>query len=541
MKHQDLLGKLAANPVLNSKSWYGLYLIAGLSLVAALLFNHHQIVNARYAIDYYEGAMSAITGLIAEGHNPYAYEFLPQFTNPYPPLYNLIAAPLTHWFGNTLPLHRGVAGGLIIASCLLCYGATLRASGSKTHSLAAAATLYAVLLYNSTPLASTNSTGIVLFLASTLIPWHYNFSNRSLAASIACGVLAFYGKQYFILGLGLVSLYLFIAVSKRRAILFGTISAICTALSLFLVIKSSPYYLDTTVFLLNTAVKFTHDPYKVMLAQMRFFVEIHTSVLILIAAVFASNFFLKKASTPEAAAPHQKAIDFINFDKPLFSFQPNYFVFCFLGTTFAVAFSLGKNAGNYMSYLFQLMSPFLLIAVFSSFSKTKIPLPFLLPFIFIFFYKTYSILPTDFAVNNEKWQHVDKLIASHDNILASPILTSLIVENDKPIFHNGLTFFFPLAKGKPQIFVRDDEARQVTTIWDTYNNNLFDRIERQGFDLLILTPMDAQGMFSGNPQEMKAPEYLKKYYKISEEVRLDMTDRWVGSFKMQVWVPKTEK
>jgi len=79
-------------------------------LLAALLYHHWQIVVAPVPLDLYEGTMPLITGIIADGHNPFTRPFQPQAADVYPPLYNMVVAPLARLLGNTLQLHRGVSG-----------------------------------------------------------------------------------------------------------------------------------------------------------------------------------------------------------------------------------------------------------------------------------------------------------------------------------------------------------------------------------------------------------------------------------------------
>jgi hypothetical protein len=531
---------LISNRLVNSPVWKGIYALSSLTLLAFLFYNHYQIASTPYPIDYFESAMPAITKTIMQGNNPYQFSQLPEFTNPYPPLYNLIAAPLTSVFSNDLPLHRSLAGIFIIASCLICFLVTLRAGSSKTHSLAAATTLYACLLFFSTPLASTNSTGLFFFLLTTFIPWRYNFSKGSLIVSVLCGVLAFYGKQYFILGLAFVSLYLFIAVSKKTAIIYGISSGFVVAFSLVIVIATSPYYLDLTVFLLKSGSALTFHPIKTMINQMKFFGEIYVSLIIAVCLIFQANRIIQPATTKnDNAVTSRDIINIKDFDAPLLTQKPNFFLLCFIGSTLAVVLALGWNGGNYMSYLFQLMSPFLLIFVFVTISKSKAPLLIVLPFLLFFSYKTYSILNKDFSIDEKPWKQVEALIESHESILGSPILTAMLMKHDKKLYHNSLTFFFHLANEKPEIFIRDDKELRTTTIWKNYLSRLSQKIENKEFDLLLLSSGDARGMFYTNPDEIPGIEYLEKYYRQGEVLKVSLTKkRGGGKHKIIVWTPK---
>ena len=75
--------------------------VLALALFGALLLRHHwTIVTMPIPLDLYEGTMPLITGIIASGANPYTAAYQPQAADVYPPLYNILVAPLTHVFAN---------------------------------------------------------------------------------------------------------------------------------------------------------------------------------------------------------------------------------------------------------------------------------------------------------------------------------------------------------------------------------------------------------------------------------------------------------
>ncbi len=140
------------------------------ALLGALLYHHWQILVAPVPLDLYEGTMPLITGIIADGHNPFTRPFQPQAADVYPPLYNLLVAPLSLVFGNTLQLHRGVSAIFILAASGLCGLAARRYCRSALYGATAAVLLYAALLFYATPVSSTNAPGVALFLAGLLVP-----------------------------------------------------------------------------------------------------------------------------------------------------------------------------------------------------------------------------------------------------------------------------------------------------------------------------------------------------------------------------------
>src|SRR5690606_6555607 len=112
----------------NAINW--LYFLASVVFLLTLTHNHFQIITYPIPLDVNEAAMPTITATIAAGDNPHSFENQPSRLSVYPVLYNLVVAPFTLVFENTLVLHRAVAGVFILASCLLLYLLTYRSGGT---------------------------------------------------------------------------------------------------------------------------------------------------------------------------------------------------------------------------------------------------------------------------------------------------------------------------------------------------------------------------------------------------------------------------
>jgi hypothetical protein len=264
---------------LNDSAWQYLYAGFIALLAAGLLYHHWQIIVAPVPLDLYEGTMPLITGIIAEGNNPYTRAFQPQTADVYPPLYNLLVAPLSLLFGNTFQLHRSVSAVFIVASSALCGFTAIRNGASRLNGMAVTLLMYAALLFYGTPVSSTNAPGVALFLAGLLVPWFCRFGTGSLVFSLLCGLLSFYTKQYFILGMAILCLYLFLCVSMRRALLLGTAYATLLLASLVAVHYTSPYYLDNTLFAPAAAVRGLQT-WEILGLQVRFFLGVYAGLLV---------------------------------------------------------------------------------------------------------------------------------------------------------------------------------------------------------------------------------------------------------------------
>lgn len=521
--------------------WAWFYPGASLLLLFFLLWHHLQIISARIPLDYYEGTALLITGLFAEGNNPFTREFQPAAMYVYPPLYNLLVAPLTWFFDNSLQLHRQVSALLIALTCLVCGSAVYFAGRSWRHSMAAAVTLYAALLFYATPVASTNALGVCLYLLILYLPLRLGFSNASLGLVCVLAVLVFFAKQYFILSMAMLCLYLFLYVSMRRALLLGCAYALLLLGSLALVHLSSPYYLDNTLFAPAVAMTRLQMPEVARLQFVAFF-NLYWPLLLIITGwavlqIREAGWRLAFARIADFFRPGAASIPRENAHR-----ATHFFGFCLLWSSLVVFFYLGRNPGNYLTYLFQLMSPCLLIVCFTLLSQASSRLRLLAPLVLVCFYQVYALLPQDFSTTEENWARVDSLISEHEDILASQMLVANLLKHGREVAQDGHTFYFPLAQNKPEIFVKTRPEDRVAMVWEDYLTELYRRIEAGGYQLIMVTPWDGNGIFKNNSppfSELDGMAFLKQYYYLDETLALSMTQRHGGgTYALRIWRPK---
>lgn len=525
------------------KAWKVIFLLAITVFTVLLLQYHVRVVLAPIPLDYYEGTMPLITGIIAEGNNPYTRAFQPAAMDVYPPLYNIVVAPFTWAFGNSLQLHRAVSAFFIFLSCGLCVLAAYRSSRSLLNSFAAGACIYAGLLFYSTPVASTNALGIFFYLSALIGPWLFNFSNRSLVFALACGLLAFYTKQYFVIAMAILCLYVFLYHSKLKGILLGLAYAVMLVGSLTLVHLSSPYYLDNTLFAAGISIYLLLSS-DTLLRQIVAYLQIYWPLLVLVLVAFLQWLRINGLAGFMARLRSHLDLEPLQLTGPLLSRPVDYFAFCFVWATIATMVSMGRNPGNFMTYLFQLMSPFLLIAGFKVVTDLQSKVRFIAPLVLVVFYQVYTILPRDFSNTEENWAKVDRLVKANDEILASQMLLMTLIKHDKQVYQDGHTFYFPIALQKPQWFVKEREEDRVEAVWKEYLADIYHKIENQEFDLIMLNTWDFRGMFGRNPppdSDLDGKTFLKQFYYLDEKFPLSMTERHGGgTYGMMVWRPKTE-
>jgi hypothetical protein len=515
-----------------------IYLICIMLFTVGITYNHIQLISHEYPLDYNEGGMLVITSTIAHGESPYSLQSQPTRISVYPILYNILVAPLSRVFGLTLELHRAVAGLFILACCAICFYLCRKESVARTESFTAAALLYAGLLHYSTPIAGPNSLGLFLFLSAITIPWVYGFSKRSLCAAIILGILAFYTKQYFIACLGYVAFYLFIAESKKRAVSFG-LAALATFIALMVFVSYiSPYYFDNTFFAVKSGAKLTSSDTH-LVTQLRGYTLIYLPLFVVLTAWLVKKCYLRIFSSAPYGQNVQKEkfVKFFDFDAPLLLRRPNYIWFCCACSTLIIVLSLGKNVGNYLTYFFQLISPFLLVGIFALISgmpKWRWPIKILIVFAL---YNNYAMLPTDFSVSEKSWQIIKQEIEQADDLYASTLVLQEIMKKESPVYLNGHTRYFPFGQDKPASFVKSDEKNRVPEIWERYIELIQTKIKNQAFDVLLIDQYMAFPSSSQN-SVTDTKTLLEANYKKTANVRLPLAKRrGGGGFNVQVWKP----
>ena len=524
-----------------------IYLVCVISFVIALAYVHVQLITHEYPLDYNEGGMLVTTQTIMEWANPYSLESQPSRISLYPVFYNILVAPLASIFGNTFELHRAISGLFILASCALCFYFCRRESVARSESFIAALLLYAALLFYSTPVASPNALGLLLFLAAIIIPWVHGFSARSLCVTIVLGILAFYTKQYFVACLGYVALYVFLTVSKKRAIYFGVAALSTFIAALVVVFYTSPYYLEDTLFAVQSSAKLaTAD--EMVIKQLKEFVQIYLPVLVIfsVAVIYKIGFTARSSTQSMPGSRKESLVDILSFNKPLLQHKPNYSWFCCVCSLIIFVLVLGKNRGNHMTYLFQLVSPFFLIGVFAlSSGMPKWRWPFRVLVLFAL-YKGYAMLPSDFSVEEASWIKLREEVSQAGDVYGSTLVLQEIIEKGAPIYLSGGSRYFLFGTFKPSFLVKSKPEHTIPEVWERYVKLIQTKIKKQEFDLLVIDhwmrlPTSKPSLTLIQTAESETLALLKVHYTETDTMMLPLADRLGGGkFRVHLWKPKTD-
>jgi len=131
----------------------------------------------------------------------------------------------------------------------------------------------------------------------------------------------------------------------------------------------------------------------------------------------------------------------------------------------------------------------------------------------------------------EDWNKVERMIANSDLVLSSPILINSIFQQGKTAYHDGHTFYFPLAANKPDFMVKKRKEDRISAIWKRYIRDLYRNVKQRKFDLILISKLELNGIFRSNPppgSNASGTKFLNKYYQRSGKLVLSLTNRRGG-------------
>ncbi|MCX7010174.1 MAG: hypothetical protein NTY53_23540 [Kiritimatiellaeota bacterium] len=495
-----------------------------------LFYFHLSLILFKWPIQFRETAILLSTDMLLKGGNPYLLENFPMYTNVYGILYNLVTCPVAALMGCTLTVHKAVGGFFTLCCGFLVY-AMLRRSAGVSRSLAwgGALIVYASLLYSKTSLAEPDSLGLFLYLLTITLPIAFRFSPGSLVASVLAGIAAFYTKPYFVIALPIVGLYLFLFVSWKKGLVYVLLSSVLFAIMAVLVGSfCETYFYVTCLFHQNTAGR---NPNWVKPQWIQFG---HFNRELLIAAVIAAGSALfsrmARKGCREASPPANgsKTLIFRGIYLPLFALPVVAWLF---------SYKLGLNGGAYMTYLYQLVTPLFILALFPHLGNGKgegwqfVFLP-LVAASLLLTSGSYHDINKDFRQHDGgNWQKALDYVSTHTNILAVCSIAPLLFAQGKPVYDSGhsgcfghdalkapprLSFFFPLLE---QLRRQDlGFNRQITT-----------GLVSKRFDLLMLNRQVSEWM--------APPDIIAENYILFDHLSLyHAHDNY--SWDIDIWKPK---
>jgi len=484
-----------------------------------LLSYHFALVTFPFPEGLREGAMMTSTDALVRGINPYAMSLQPQLMNQYGIIYPLFVWPWAKFFGTTMLVHRIVTASFILASCVLIYFVLRKLNVPLLLNVWAILMLYSSLIYpaTSTPTIDPGATGLFFFLLTIFVPWFYNYSYKSLLISIACGILAFYTKAYFLLGIFIMASFLFIFTSKIKGLFYVLLLLILAGISMVVVNQTLPAYFDNCFF---TSINMAHawSSMQRLHEQVVKYGELHQWTFFLIGAIFLWHGF--KTIHNYSWDNIKKNIKIIfwslrlkGLKEPLFKLDFPLVLYVGTCSSFVLYLSLGRHTGAMLWYFFQLLSPFVLIAAVWLFSRQAFWPILCVPFLIYNLY-TMSADQNDkwFNKNMPGWPEVALVISQHQRILNSPLIAPLLIEQHKPIVDDGQAEYF--GSGGQRIYwmksIFKEDGRVMVQLM-MYFQNIRAMVEKKAYDLIILQP---------SLLPLGVADEIQKYYKYEGQLIL---------------------
>jgi hypothetical protein len=469
-----------------------------------------------------ENAIIITTSLLVKNINPYSLAQMPIYTNVYGIFYNLLVYPFAKIFGVNFFIHRIISAIFIFLSSFVVYKVLLKNRVEKTLALTGFTILYSQIISQGYDVLSRpDSLGLFLFLLSIFVPRWRKYSYSSLFLGMFLGSLAFLTKPYFILGIPILIFYLFLFVSKSKAIIFSAISFAYLAILFIIINKYFETYFINTVFI---NFEIAGNDYGHLIKQIKeyFIWNIGFVIPLLLMAVSTLKNHLKRLLPVKLNIP--------SIQKPLFNKKVDIVTFTIIISSLVIYFKLGRHTGNYMTYFFHLISPFLIVFVltaiskFKSLSKILIYLSLLGTLFFWEYQVTFKISSTN--ENANYWQEWEKTLSGYNNVYNSPLIAHILFQENKPIYDTGQSEYFTDGLILNQMFnlVKRADLRQTD-----FENSVRDQVKLKKFDLVTVTKSDYK-YFSR--------ELLGSNYSLVNIVTVTLfNDNW----PIEIWKPKLTK
>ena len=512
-----------------------------------LIRYHYLLVTYPYPLESFEGAMLLTTDLLLDGENPFALDRMPAAMNVYGINYHFVVYPFANIWGSTFLVHRAVSAFFLLLSLILFFTVIRHHRINLVYSISAVLLLYASLLYRYTPLAKPDSVGFFLFLLSVFIVYLMQYSTSSLVISAILGVAAFYTKPYFVLSVPYLAVYLFLFVSKKKAILYGALAFLLFAVTAFIINSTfETYFLNTLFNHVNVA---TNDlPHLQM--QLEFFLIFYSGIFLIWFACLLLFVLDKISDAPWRYLKFEtlrneltKRIDVFHFDKPSVAVTFPLVLFCLILSSLLFYFKLGRHHGNIMTYAYHLMTPFFLIYAFKLIDaplknpnlvkrRENYGYVLLMPGILLSLYLLYAsasyLKDSPQWLASEEWHQIEQITQAHQNMMNSPVIVYLLVEQNKPVYDTGQTEFFQEShypfEWLDAVFPSNDE---ISARWDEYEASIQSSVSKKEFDAIIME----------SPEEYSFLQGFQEKYTLTDTLEICIFHTAQCTL-LEVWEPK---
>lgn len=406
-----------------------------------------------------EAAPFTILVNLLRGNNPYLAEAMPANTFVYGILGPISALPLTFIRGLDISNLRVMSVFFMILSSVLIF----RFAWRETRQWLPALIFAFFYLYSEMGHAILgqlcNSLGIFLMLLTVLVPYWRKGSTGSLIFSGICAVLAFFTKQFYLVGCGYVACYLFMMISKRRALLyFSAVIAACVGLLTVLHFKF-PFLLNNFLFYhMCNSYRWT-----LVTTQLQLVWHYSWPIILLIPGLYllygVSTLWRQirhkgETSISQTMQPQLKEkIHFLNFNKPLYEFKEHGLLFYFAVAIAIFIFitktggSAGASSGLYLYLSSWSMLTCLLVIEYrrnSTWGKQLIIWVLLFSALTYYNYacRLWETNRNNAKLASESLGRVEELVTGKSFLTLVPELVPVAIKHQQPYAYNGHSEYF---------------------------------------------------------------------------------------------------
>jgi hypothetical protein len=468
-----------------------------LILLTIILFKYHiNIITFPYPLEFREGVSIQTTKTLLNGDNPYAFVNQPRDTNVYGILYSIVCYPFAKIFSPSLQLHRTVSGIFILLSSLIVFLFARLKKHPGLPSFTISVIFYASLLYFVSPLVRPDSLGLFFFLLALYIPFRYSYSSNSLLVSGFIGILACFAKTFFMLIYPFLGSYLFLFVSKKKGIAYSLFSCIILIiLAVVLNIFQETYIRNTFFNNINAAGYDVHH----LMRQLFFGVKSYAFIsIIFVFGMFSllTEKYKQKTLMADICLSNAQStfVDVRHFARPFLMLDIECTAYYLVCAVVLFCLSLGGHRGAWMTYFYQLISPFFLIILLDVAQHLKDSRNYSYLILagilnISLFYVT--ILPhyTVLQVRSQ-WEEIYELVSRNETIFNSPAIASVLQEKNKPVYDSGQSEYFRISVLPKKLSFLSRCCYfdgKILKREEQYRKEIEGKVKNQKFDLIITT------------------------------------------------------
>lgn len=400
-------------------------IVAGLG-GAWLVVMHARMVLSPAPQEMREGAVVWITQLLLEGRNPYSLTELPEGANVYGIFYHLVVLPFARVFGNSFAVHRIVSAAAILGACALLYRMLRRMEVSRALSAIGVLVLYSSSVYFTSPLARPDSLGLFLSLASLTLLFRDRVTPAAFAGGLAFALLALSTKIYFAYPPFVFAAYVFLFESRRRGLVYGAVTVVAALATLAALAQRYPAYVNLA-FVANAQADYRNAEH----------LRHQTWDWIVFSLPLSVG--LLAALWPAAGRIGVVARGGARRGLYAFASAANAAVFLFW---------LGWHDGAHMTYLFQLVTPVLIPAVFPAIGPSawrRALVATAAPMALVLNTQNFPVTLGSFSEAERGFRSLEQVIRAHQQVIGSPEIAGLLALNGRPVVDSGQSEFFEAA------------------------------------------------------------------------------------------------